>query len=177
MLITAIISHKAWDFTLCWSLQIWSILESNAFSNKKVRSQLTTNQLNKPESPGHIYSCRQKHSKNTTEMQSPNILKCKISTKHIYNTNVGDLFCKLSPALASSLIPPASEHPLKLRAGLKCTQQCTEAVLQGKSWRSRQQWSPGMNSRHLTVAWRKNWPQGCALVFSTDGGRATLAAL
>lgn len=65
-------------------------------------------------------------------MQSPNISKCKVCTKHIYNTNVGDLFCKLSPALASSLIPPVSEPPLKLSTGLKCTQQCTEAVLQGE---------------------------------------------
>lgn len=38
----------------------------------------------------------------------------------------------------------------------------------GKGSRNRQEWSPEMNFRHLTAAWRNNWYHGCAVEWSFE---------
>ena len=95
-------SHKAWNFILCQSLQVWSILESHFYSNQNVRSQPPTSQPKKPESPWHILLLREHRPealKKNHRDANPNLPKCKISTNHIYNTNCGVFFCKLNPVL------------------------------------------------------------------------------
>lgn len=84
MLITAIMSHKPWNFTLCQSLQVCGILESNFYSNQKVRSQTPTSQLKILVPSPHFALKEIERLKKNHRDANPNLPTCKISTKQIY---------------------------------------------------------------------------------------------